>query len=254
MITNNVSLTILINGTRTHSAREYISPMDRQTYIEGRQGSNFTIQLRNENPFRVLAIPSVDGLSVLDGKPAGANSPGYILNARQTLDIPGWVVDSATAAKFFFAGMKADGSDESYVGEIDADTANKGLIGLMVFRETPTYMTRGIAPVMRSRRIMSGDAQSKGLGIAPSASTDTLLGSAGTSFESSLGTGFGEATNFKTTKASFDKGDLISKMVIRYDDARGLRKHGIDVSVTASPGSAFPADETSCTPPAGWVR
>ena len=307
MFSNNVSLTVVIHGQNgEHPAREFVSPIDRQTYVEGREGSNFTLRLRNSNGFRVLAIPAVDGLSVLDGKPAGEKSPGYILEANQTLDSPGWVVDQGTAAKFFFSGMKADGGDASYVAESGGDTLNKGFIGLKVFKEQHVYSGGGFRSFGVSRGAMGGAAvlsSARGIskGIAPMGGTadwsgmatmNSVTTSIGGSLESAsltsfsdsfdvaasacmsmddqersrgiapepvqqtLGTGFGEATDFATTKTEFKRGDLLAMMVIKYDDRRGLKKRGIEVDrpATRSAGSAFPADQTGCTPPSGWSR
>ncbi len=295
---NNVMMTIVINASRDHIAREFISPYDRQTYIEGREGSNFSIRLENKNNYRVLAIPSVDGLSVLDGEPAGEGSPGYILDANQTLDIPGWVVDKGTAAKFFFSGLKADGGDDSYVVQSGQGPANKGIIGLKVFSEKNGYSNfrSGSPRLMRSATF---GATAKGiatpLGSAPrgidpwpqgsftvshsatptwNSASDVLMGSVasassvadsvplsdelerGIAPAQTLGTGFGEATDFNTTKAEFQRGDLLCQMLIYYDDKRGLKKRGIDVAApTVTRPSAFPADEpTGCKTPAGWKR
>ena len=132
---NDITMSIVIitpNGE--HTAREYNSPHNRQTYVEGREGSNFILRLTNNTPSRVLAVPSVDGLSVLDGKAAGKDSGGYIIEGRQTLDIPGWKLDGDTAAQFFFAGKK-NGQDDSYAAQSAQDTANKGVIGLRVYSE-----------------------------------------------------------------------------------------------------------------------
>lgn len=252
MIKNNVEMSILINS---HNAREYSSPMDLQTYIEGREGSEFTIRITNRNSFRVLAIPSLDGLSILDGKPAGSNSSGYILEANQVLDIPGWKVDNTTAAKFFFSGIK-NNTDESYVAQSGNDTANKGVIGLMVFNEKPQYqnMMKGIvasAP-MGAATLFSSPMRAFGMDSSPllcaSSVTPTM-----DSADSALGTGFGQATDFSTTKSTFERNDLLCLMVMYYKDARGLKKVGIDVSKPIARPSAFPADN-GCAPPSGWAR
>lgn len=255
MIKNNVEMSILINS---HNAREYSSPMDLQTYIEGREGSEFTIRLTNRNSFRVLAIPSVDGLSILDGKPAGSNSSGYILEANQVLDIPGWKVDNATAAKFFFSGMK-NNTDESYVAQSGNDTANKGVIGLMVFNEKPQYQNMmkgivsapmGVANPMRSFGIASSTLMCSN-SITASSATPTM--DSALDHDAALGTGFGQATDFSTTKSTFERNDLLCLMVMYYKDARGLKKVGIDVAKPIARPSAFPADN-GCAPPSGWAR
>jgi hypothetical protein len=307
MFSNNVSLAVVIHGNNgEHPAREFVSPIDRQTYVEGREGSNFTLRLRNSNAFRVLAIPSVDGLSVLDGKPAGETSPGYILEANETLDIPGWVVDEGTAAKFFFSGLKADGGDESYAAASGNDTRNKGWIGLKVFRElavySNAYRARGFAPAgaallsrsftkgMASPRVSSSitdhsfsDNMAVGsAAVMPTSNSISAMGGAASLTASAnahegtasmdwmeqsqergiapqvtqtLGTGFGDATDFATQKVDFKRGDLLAMMAIKYDDRRGLKKRGIEVDrPVVEQGSAFPADKTGCAPPANWKR
>lgn len=290
MQNNNVTMTVIINGqSGNFDAREYTSPQDRQTYVEGREGSNFSLRLHNGNPFRVLAIPSVDGLSVLDGEEAGEHSSGYILEARQTLDIPGWMVDSSTAAKFFFAGMKA-GGDQSYVAQVGKDTSNKGVIGLMVFREKNQYTYAPMRASGATRGATTRGFEKKGM-APPSAGfggpiwsdNSSLFGGFGATFnsvtgdasmnsvvacaaapssmtqsmedETPLGTGFGEATDFSTVKADFQRGDLLAMLVIYYADARGLKRKGIDVSAQATKTpQPFPAMKTGCKTPDGWVK
>ncbi len=273
MKNNNIDLSVVIQGQRGELvAREFISPQDRQTYIEGREGSVFTLRIRNNNATRVLAIPSIDGLSVLDGKAAGESSPGYVVDANSTLDIAGWVVDNDTAAKFYFSGMKDNGEDESYVALSGQESANKGVIGLKVFAEKAAPVAFNATTSAFGGSNLRGI--SKGL-ISPSVSlsvTDysmtassavggSLYNSSATlsdmmePVEQTLGTGFGEATDFKTQKTEFKRGDLLAMMVMFYDDARGLKKRGIDVSRPAPrTPNAFPADQTGCLPPKGWSR
>jgi hypothetical protein len=264
MIKNNVELKVVINAANTHLTREYVSPLDLQTYIEGREGSVFTLRIENKNDFRVLAIPSVDGLSVLDGKPAGEHSSGYILEARQILDIPGWKVDSDTVAKFFFAGMKND-VDQSYVAQSGNDTLNKGVIGLMIFREKHTYSFPKGGMVWASASANpnpTGNLRSVnscfGAAFNTLGSSTATLQSSGISDsvlqDTQLGTGFGAATEFVTKKAEFERGDLHVIMVLYYKDAKGLRKVGIDITkpVETKP-NAFPAS-LGCKPPAGWAN
>jgi len=263
MQNNNVTLTVIINGqSGNFDAREYVSPQDRQTYIEGREGSNFSLRIYNGNSFRVLAIPSVDGLSVLDGEPAGENSPGYLLEPRQTLDVPGWMVDEKTAAKFFFAGTK-DGKDASYVAQMEKDTSNKGVIGLMVFREKPAAYF-GNAAFAASGSLLRSAAPTGGTmrgiptsGVAfNSLSLDSMsIATASCAAEPTLGTGFGDATDFATKKAEFERGDLLAILALYYADARGGKRKGIDVNVhvTKSP-NPFPANKVGCATPKDWRR
>jgi hypothetical protein len=126
---NNVSLSVLIKGK---SITEY--PHNGQVFVEGRSGSNFEIEIINHNGFRVEAIVSVDGLSVIDGKDAGPTSPGYLLEAGETIRIPGWKLNDQQVAAFEFAAKSG-----SYAGQSTGSTRNTGVIGLMVYREKPRY-------------------------------------------------------------------------------------------------------------------
>ncbi len=62
MVRNNVELRLLIKG---RPAQEFFH--NGNTFLEGREGSNFEVEVINRNPFRIEAVISVDGLSVVDG-------------------------------------------------------------------------------------------------------------------------------------------------------------------------------------------
>lgn len=128
MKNNNITLLIYVKG---HTPAIEYKANDFRTFIEGRDGSDFEIEVVNNNPFRVEAIVSVDGLSVTDGKEAGDSSRGYVVEANGRVRIPGWKVDGDTAAKFTFTGRKGG----SYVEQATNQATNKGVIGLMVFEE-----------------------------------------------------------------------------------------------------------------------
>lgn len=251
MHSGTMSLAVIIHGQNSaHDAREYVSPMDHQTYIEGREGSNFTLRIRNGSSRRVLAVPSVDGLSVIDGKPASSESSGFILEAYASLDVPGWMVDRQNAAKFFFASS-SETVDVSYVAQMGGDTANKGVIGVMVFEE------KRPRPSFRLPEASFGLSPSASKGMLRSAPMGAAAApSSAPSFESaqSLGAGFGEATGFATRSARFERGGRVATLLIHYDDARGLKRRGIDVSRPVVRPSAFPGDDAGCTPPPGWKR
>jgi hypothetical protein len=249
MLSGSMSLAVVIHGPKgAHEAREYLSPVDHDTYVEGREGSSFTLRIRNGSHRRVLAVPSVDGLSVLDGKPAGSSSPGYVLDPWQTLEVVGWKVDGDTAARFFFAGSSPE-SDGSYVAAIGGDIANKGVIGAIFFAEERSERPM---PVFRGRQrgsmLMASSASvSKGVMRSMPLSAEAQ--------SQTLGAGFGEATGFRTRTVSFRRGSRIAGVSLRYDDARGLKRRGIDVSRPSSGRpSAFPADDRGCAPPPGWQR
>lgn len=250
---NNIEFSVRVKGNRV---REFIAPATQQIFIEGRQNSEFSIEVKNNTASDVLAVLSVDGLSVIDGKPASSSGGGYVVKAHSTLDIEGWRVDSGSVAKFIFAG-KTGHSDDSYVAQIGGDTANKGVIGLAVFAEEyrPREAFRGIAPSSISKGWSHN--QPSGIMFASSMASNTPVGSrslrsTASPVEQSLGAGFGDATDFRTETVQFKRGDLIGMGVIRYDDRKGLEARGIRFDFGEP--NPFPADSQGCRPPEGWKR
>ncbi len=107
-----------------------------QTYVEGRKKSNYELFFRNNSSQRVLVVPSVDGLSVIDGETAGKTSSGYVLEPWTQLRVPGWTINGREAAEFIFHAQGAHYSDEqTYAEEMGEDPGNQGVIGFMVFRQ-----------------------------------------------------------------------------------------------------------------------
>lgn len=273
MKTGNVTLSVVIKGANgQHVAREFVAPRDLQTFVEGREGSSFTLRIRNDNPFRILAMLSVDGLSVIGGERATLKSRGFVVAANTTFDVPGWKLDAHSAAEFFFAGMK-EGRDESYLVQMGHDDENKGIIGLIAFGEERPRVRppAGIALAARfgsplrsavGARTLSMEATKSAAGPAMlAASSASVADHEPTSVlddgpEQTLGTGFGKAVRFETSNVSFRRGDLVAQMEIRYDDRRGLKKHGIDVDRSVRRPQAFDLGGSGdgCAPPPGWTR
>lgn len=278
-----------------------------QTYIEGRPGSNYTLRFRNNTSGRVKIVPSVDGLCVLDGKPAGLESPGYVVDGGKTVEIPGWKVDGSTAAKFVFAeqGKPVDAvkkGGQTYAEAIGADTAHLGLIGLMVFREKPKPILRpvvypvqtiyhvhtdpwwnktvwnndagqsplvgGLTKSFSANSSMSGTTRQYGPQVVASSS---ILGAASAEVappEPNLGTGFGEATEFRTHKTEFqaeNPGSPNVTFVMNYNSLMNLKLMGVPVeqfrpkkSQTVPNRNPFPASPhvtgTGCPVPPGWSK
>ena len=115
---------VLVHGK---SVAKYVH--EGRVYIEGRAGSNFTILVRNNTGDRALAVVTVDGLSIMDGKKGSQEGMGYVLSPHETLKIPGWRLDDDGVAKFKF-GKKG----KSYAAA-KGDTRNVGVIGCAVFEE-----------------------------------------------------------------------------------------------------------------------
>ncbi len=231
---------------RLVEAREYRSPIDGDTYIEGREGSEFVIRVSNNTHRRVLAIPSVDGLSTLDGTEASVKSRGFILEPFTKVDIAGWIRTNEKAAAFYFAGMK-DGRDDSYVSRMGKDTKHKGVVGVVFLAEDrPVRM-----PHPRHSVMLMASSASPSSGVLRSAHAQSATFADGLD-EQTLGTGYGRETEFRTSSKAFARGAEIDRFAIFYDDERGLKRHGIDVTRPAMrKANPFPGD-VACPAPPGY--
>jgi hypothetical protein len=266
-----LALTVQVNG---HPLREYLH--QGQFWIEGRKGSEFSLQLRNKSYMqRILVVASIDGLSIMDGKQAHFASSGYVLEPRQTALIPGWRLNDLEAARFRF--HKAA---KSYAAK-EGRPANIGVIGCAVFEEfkEPAYIM-GLpdcnlhANVSYRTSPIANSPVSKECVF--SSSTDFLHGaqaSSGTTCDwysisesaaaqpevaPSLGTEFGQKIQNPVANTAFNKTSNTPKEMheIRYADREELRRRGIDITRKPIPAvqnpSAFPGEQ-GCKPPAGWT-
>lgn len=100
-----------------------------RTLIVGEDGERYKIVVRNATPARFEIVASVDGLDVIDGRPADPARRGYLVDPHGTLVIDGFRTSSADVAAFRF-GKVAD----SYAAQTSGDR-NVGVIGLAIFAE-----------------------------------------------------------------------------------------------------------------------
>ena len=135
---NQVDLQVLIKG---RPVTEYLHNGD--IFIEGREGSEFELQITNDNHFNIEAVVSVDGVSVVDGQTASEKSSGYVINARDRLIIPGWKLNQDAVAAFVFSGKA-----KSYSTEMTGSSRNNGVIGLLSYAQVGQ---RGAISTTRAR-------------------------------------------------------------------------------------------------------
>jgi hypothetical protein len=119
-------INILVHGNR---CKQY--HFNGRTYIESKDGSNYEIEIKNNSWKRILAVSSVDGLNVINGKTATENGPGYIIDAYSSHRIEGFRYSNDKVAKFEFT-MKGRG--DSYAAS-KGDQRNVGVIGVRIFSE-----------------------------------------------------------------------------------------------------------------------
>lgn len=236
---------VLVNG---QPVKEY-PHRDGKRYIEGRRGSEFTLRIRNNTWEKVLAVVSVDGLSVMDGKTAGFFSGGYVIGSRGYVDIPGWRLDNREVAKFFFAELEA-----SYAAQMDKPQ-NIGVIGCAIFKEkiqVPAfyYIQEIISKDFISRK-NSRDYDSPMRGFHDTFSAKTL----GAGPSRGIGTGFGERARHEVVIVNFERATLLpsATLELHYAEKEDLLRYGIDLRPrpeVTSP-NPFPGGQ-GCTPPPDW--
>ncbi len=106
-----------------------------RTLIVGADGQRYKIVVRNGTSARFEVVASVDGLDVIDGRPADPNRRGYIVDPQDVLVIDGFRTSDANVAAFRF-GRVAD----SYAARTSGDR-NVGVVGLAIFSERGAVWT-----------------------------------------------------------------------------------------------------------------
>ena len=124
MLKQSYEVEVLVNGK---PAKEYAH--SGKVYIEGRKGTHFSIRIRNNSYSRKLFIPTIDGLSVMNGETGDFNSSGYIVSSHDSITIDGWRTSDKEVAEFFFSSPEG-----SYAKKIK-NGDNLGVIGVAVFEE-----------------------------------------------------------------------------------------------------------------------
>jgi len=123
---NKPDINILVNGNR---CKFYYH--EGKTYIEAKQGSEYEIEIKNNSWGRVEAVCSVDGLSVMTGKPADEKENGYVVDAYHPLKIKGFRYSDDAVGSFKF-----ELKNNSYAASKGKKSKrNCGVIGIRLFEE-----------------------------------------------------------------------------------------------------------------------
>ena len=128
-----------------------------RTLIVGQDGERYKIAVRNGTTARFEIVASVDGLDVIDGKPADTNRRGYIVEAHDTLVIDGFRTSDDNVAAFRF-GRVAD----SYAARTSGDR-NVGVVGVAIFSERGAVWS----PVELERRDSANPFPSRSYAVPP---------------------------------------------------------------------------------------
>jgi hypothetical protein len=102
------------------------------TYVESREGQKFSLKFKNNTAHRVLAVASIDGLSVLEGTKATPQSRGYIIPPYAMVEIKGWRTSLSDINNFVFETKSGGKTYSEGAGE---GTGNCGVVAVKVFAE-----------------------------------------------------------------------------------------------------------------------
>lgn len=251
---------VLVHGS---SAKEYYHKGNY--YIEGKEGTRFSIRMRNNSNGQVLFVPTVDGLSIINGKEASFKSSGYIVGAYDSLTISGWRTSDDNVSEFYFSSPT-----ESYAGKMKT-ASNLGVIGCAVFKEKNRQPIISQTIVIEkghrctpfclcTLNTLSGTVNIPAWNSPLSAVVMCASNNTGGSFQTSavsatckggLGTGFGEDKYSPVVTVEFEKESFPSETFsIFYDTRKNLEEQGIEFKkpVYVTP-SAFPKEDSYCKRP-----
>ncbi len=257
---HNVSMHVQVNG---RACKEYTH--NGMSLIEARSGTNYTVKIKNDNPYRIMTVVSVDGLDVISGKTAAESDTGYIIDAHGTLDVKGYRISDKDCASFIFTSK-----GKSYVQQTKGDATNCGVIGLRAFGEKTnritlpyiysTYAATTLpltstndwyVPNIGSAGNISSylnNTQNISLSSHTTAKTGGVLRS--TNFDT--GTGWGNKVEQSVEKVNFEKSDMLTEMTVYYASIDALEDMGVDINPKPKVGSMPQAFGNYCTPPTGW--
>jgi hypothetical protein len=259
-------LRVLAHGNPVQVYHDYRTGQD---WIEGRNGIPYTVEVKNNSYNRILAVVSVDGLNVINGKHESyETAPGYILHSYNNIKIPGWKISAKEVKEFYFTHKQS----ESYSHKIGANESNIGVIAAAIFTEKPvitwTTYSGNTVPwhfdypttiTCGDNTIRDGDVR------VYNSNVSCMSNSADMSMETpaslscttkreryipsgamcKAATGSGEKKDFVTHKASFGDRVLQTVITLYYDTYEGLLQRGIITQGQQSP-RPFPDNEGYC--------
>jgi hypothetical protein len=220
------------------------------TWVEARDNSKYTVEVKNNSNERVLAVVSVDGINVISGKEAEVKAEdGYVINPYSNLVIDGWRVSDAKVKEFFFSFNR----EAAYAVKVGGDQRNLGVIGVAFFSEkqynyipfTWSYPVPPIYPPSPQWTTLGGSSTAREVKInnIVNECVDmccTSSDQASYSVESCVqkssltpqpGTGKGNDVLSRVTEVTFNTDQLVGTTTLYYDTFNNLAARGILKSV-----------------------
>lgn len=102
-------------------------------YVAGEINTRYSIAVQNHSAARLEVVLSIDGLDVMDGKPASLGKRGYLIDPFGHLKVDGFRQSDNTVAAFRFSSVP-----QSYAQQKHGNPTNVGVIGIAAFEEQGT--------------------------------------------------------------------------------------------------------------------
>jgi len=255
-------LKVLVNGYAIPVFHNY---KDGTDWVEAREGNKFVIEVKNSSYNRILAVVSVDGLNIINGKHEDPDkSPGYVIPSHDNIKIPGWKIDKEKVREFYFTNK-----ENSYSRKLGASEENIGVIAAAIFKEkyfwayanyypfgyvgnNPyTYPPLTTTPIYNPHPEWITTCGGTGTTNITYSANNVSSGSAtsanflSTSTPSNynpkqLGVGSGNKAGFSTQTTYFGDKELETILTLYYDNRTGLIMRGIDLFTKSSLPKPFP--------------
>jgi len=103
-----------------------------ELWAVGEPDARYSLAIANDTSSAFEVVASVDGLDVIDGRPASFSKRGYIVDPFSSVVIDGWRTSEETVAAFRFSSI-----EDSYAERM-GDGRYVGVIGAALFRQAPT--------------------------------------------------------------------------------------------------------------------
>jgi hypothetical protein len=188
-----------------------ISEHEGRLYVVGEPRHRYEMRVRSRTGVRLLAVASVDGVNVVNGKTAAPHQSGYVLEPWGGASIEGWRKNLDEVATFYFTRLP-----DSYAARTGRPE-NVGVIGVAIYPER--------RPCCREW-LDKSVPEAAGSADAPPAGAGQELERGG---DSRLGTGHGhreaspaQYVDFRRASATPDE-----TIVIYYDSRKNLIAQGV---------------------------
>jgi len=235
-------------------------------FIESREGTEYAIEIKNNNSFWGEAVAAVEGLSVMNGKKASVSDYGYVIPAFGSLRVKGYRKNLEEVGAFVFTKK-----EKSYAAADKGEPTNVGVIAVAVWREKSSviYSTYPVSSWLYATPPQFGTTTSAVWSV-PTYSTGLVLGgfsggspqaenvslsclSCSTTDSFDHGTTWGQKVQDKVSTTTFEREtNLLTQFSIFYNSKENLQALGIKLVEEKVINYPTPFPASFATPPSGW--